>query len=35
MKVGGCIESTPAMWRGVLYFADRWGKLYAIGAQEP
>ena len=30
MKVGGCIESTPAMWKGVLYFADRQGKLHAI-----
>jgi outer membrane protein assembly factor BamB len=35
MKVGGCIESTPAMWNGVLYFADRWGKLYAIGGKSP
>jgi len=35
MKVGGCVESTPAMWKGVLYFADRWGKLYAIGAKSP
>jgi outer membrane protein assembly factor BamB len=31
LKVGGCIESTPAVWRGVLYFADRQGKLHAIG----
>ena len=35
MKVGGCVESTPAMWKGVLYFADRWGKLHAIGSQLP
>jgi PQQ-like domain len=35
MKVGGCVESTPAMWKGVLYFADRQGKLHAIGAQSP
>jgi outer membrane protein assembly factor BamB len=35
MKVGGCIESTPAMWKGVLYFADRWGQLYAIGSKQP
>jgi hypothetical protein len=35
MKVGGCVESTPAMWNGVLYFADRWGKLHAIGSQSP
>jgi outer membrane protein assembly factor BamB len=35
MKVGGCVESTPAMWKGVLYFADRQGKLHAIGTQSP
>jgi outer membrane protein assembly factor BamB len=35
MKVGGCIESTPAMWKGVLYLADRQGKLHAIGATSP
>ena len=35
MKVGGCIEATPAVWKGVLYFADRWGKLYAIGTTSP
>jgi hypothetical protein len=29
------VESTPAMWNGVLYFADRWGKLHAIGSQLP
>ena len=33
MKVGGCVESTPAMWKGVLYFADRQGHLHAIGAK--
>jgi hypothetical protein len=33
MKVGGCVESTPAMWKGVLYFADRQGKLHAIGTR--
>jgi outer membrane protein assembly factor BamB len=35
MKPGGCIESTPAVWKGVLYFADRQGKLFAIGTQSP
>ena len=35
MKVGGCIESTPAIWKGVLYFADRHGKLHAIGTIPP
>ncbi len=35
MKVGGCVESTPAMWKGVLYFADRQGKLHAIGTRSP
>ena len=33
MKVGGCVESTPAMWKGVLYFADRQGKLHALGSK--
>jgi len=31
MKFGGCIESTPAVWKGVIYFADRQGKLHAVG----
>ena len=35
MRVGGCIESTPAVWNGVLYFATRWGNLHAIGAGQP
>jgi outer membrane protein assembly factor BamB len=35
MKVGGCIESTPAVWKGVIYFADRQGKLHAIGSSSP
>ena len=32
MNMGGCVESTPAMWKGVLYFADRQGHLHAVGA---
>jgi outer membrane protein assembly factor BamB len=35
MNVGGCVESTPAVWKGVLYFADRQGKLHAIGSPRP
>jgi outer membrane protein assembly factor BamB len=35
MRLGGCVESTPAMWKGVLYFADRGGKLHAIGGKSP
>jgi outer membrane protein assembly factor BamB len=33
-SVGGCVESTPAMWKGVLYVADRQGHLHAIGAAQ-
>jgi outer membrane protein assembly factor BamB len=29
---GGCIESTPAVWKGVLYFGTRAGGVHAIGA---
>jgi outer membrane protein assembly factor BamB len=31
MKVGGCIESTPAAWNGALYFATRGGRMHAFG----
>lgn len=34
LRVGGCIESTPAVWKGVLYLATRWGWLHAIGAKQ-
>src|SRR5690606_24403527 len=29
---GGCIESTPAVWKGVLYFGTRAGAIHALGA---
>ena len=28
---GGCIEATPAVWRGRVYVGTRGGALYAIG----
>jgi hypothetical protein len=30
-KVGGCIESTPAMWKGRMYFGTRAGGVVALG----
>ena len=35
MKVAGCIEATPAVWKGVLYFGARTGKEYAFAAPSP
>jgi outer membrane protein assembly factor BamB len=31
LNVGGNIESTPAVWNGVLYFGTRAGAIHAIG----
>jgi len=31
LKLGGCIEATPAVWRGRIYVGSRGGALYAIG----
>lgn len=31
VKLDGCIESTPAVWRGRIYVGARGGKVYAIG----
>ena len=31
LELGGCIESTPAVWRGVIYVATRGGNFFAIG----
>jgi len=31
VKLDGCIEATPAVWKGKIYVAARGGKLYAIG----
>ena len=30
-RLGGCIESTPAIWRGRIYVGTRGGALYALG----
>lgn len=32
MKVGGCIESTPAVWKGRMYFGTRAGAFHALAA---
>ena len=31
IDLGGCIESTPAVWRGVIVVGTRGGKVHAIG----
>ena len=31
VELGGCIESTPAVWKGRIYFGTRAGCVYAIG----
>ncbi len=31
IKVGGCIESTPAVWKGRLYFGTRAGGIHSLG----
>ncbi len=31
IRLGGCIEATPAVWRGRVYIGTRGGALYAIG----
>jgi hypothetical protein len=31
MKPGSCIESTPAVWKGKLYFGTRGGAVHAFG----
>ena len=33
VKLTGCIEATPAVWKGRIYVAARGGQLYAIGDQ--
>ena len=30
VQLSGCIESTPAVWRGWLYFGTREGYLYGL-----
>ena len=31
LELGGCIESTPAVWKGRLYVGTRAGRFFAIG----
>ena len=31
MNLGGCIESTPAVWRGRIYVGTRGGFVFAVG----
>ena len=31
VELGSCIESTPAVWRGMIYVGTRGGAVYAIG----
>jgi putative pyrroloquinoline-quinone binding quinoprotein/putative pyrroloquinoline-quinone-binding quinoprotein len=31
LKLGGCVESTPAVWRGMIWVGTRDGGIYAIG----
>jgi hypothetical protein len=33
VKLTGCIEATPAVWKGRIYVAARGGQLFAIGDQ--
>ena len=31
IRLGGCIESTPAVWKGRIYVGTRGGAMYALG----
>jgi outer membrane protein assembly factor BamB len=31
VKLGGCIEATPAVWKGRMFFGTRAGGIYALG----
>ena len=31
VRLGGCVEATPAVWRGRIYVGTRAGALYALG----
>jgi outer membrane protein assembly factor BamB len=31
LKIGGCIESTPAVWNGIAYVGTRAGGFHAVG----
>ncbi len=30
VQLGGCIEATPAVWKGWIWVATRGGQLYAL-----
>jgi len=32
-RVGGCVESTPAAWKGTIYFGTRAGGIVALGTR--
>ena len=31
VEIGGCIESTPAVWHGRIFFGTRAGRFWALG----
>jgi hypothetical protein len=31
LTLGGCIESTPAVWHGKLFVGTRAGRFFAVG----
>lgn len=31
VPVGGCIESTPTVWKGRIYFGTRAGRFFSLG----
>jgi hypothetical protein len=31
VQLAGCIESTPAVWHGMIYVGARGGQIYGIG----
>ena len=31
VELGGCIESTPAVWDGQIFVGTRMGRFYALG----
>jgi outer membrane protein assembly factor BamB len=33
VKLSGCIESTPAVWDGMIWVGSRGGAIYGIGDQ--
>ena len=35
LDLGGCIEATPAVWKGRIYIGSRAGKLFALEGGTP